>query len=227
MENVMDDNQGHRERLRERFKQNFLEGFHDYEVLELILFYAYPRIDTKKKAKEVLNFFHNDLHQVFHATNAELQTSGLSENASVLIRIIRESFIYQQKKKIIGLDFIHSSQEVYDFFLYYFKAVKNEEFFVLYLNTANCIIQAESLFEGTKNESRVYIRTIIEKCIQYHATQIIVIHNHPSGNLKASDSDINITLKIKEAISYLEIKLLDHLIIGDNDFMSFKEQGYL
>lgn len=221
------DYSGHRQRLRERFLEYGFEGFHDYEVLEILLFYVYPRQDTKKKAKEVLSYFKENLHDLFSATANELMQSGLSETATVLIASIKKAFVFQQKKKISGIDYIHSSNEVYDFLKYYFKNSKNEEFYVIFLNTANCILKAESLFKGTKNESRVYIRSIIERCLLYHASQIIIAHNHPSGNLKASDSDIDITMKIKQALAYLEIKLLDHLIIGDDDFSSFKELGYL
>ena len=219
---MIEDNKNHRSRLRQKMMENGMDSFLDYEVVELLLQFVYPRKDTKIKAKKLMTHFHDDIHALFHADAAELALAGLPETGVALFMSVRQAFIYQQRKKIKGIDYISSSQQVYDFFKYYFKGQKNEEFFVLYLNTANCILKAESLFEGSKNESRVYIRIIVEKCLAYHATQIIVVHNHPTGNLKASDSDIHITTKIQQALALLEIKLLDHLIIGDNEFSSFK-----
>jgi DNA repair protein RadC len=221
------DSEGHRQRLRERFMQYGTDGFHDYEILELMLFYVYPRKDTKKIAKQVLSAFKNNLHDIFSAEPENLIRAGLSQTAAILISSLKKIFIYQQKKKIAGSDFIKSSTDVYDYLKYYYKNSKYEEFYVIFLNTANCIIKTECLFSGTTNESRIYIRNIVESCLNCHASQIIIAHNHPSGNLKASDSDLDITVKIRQALSYLEIKLLDHLIIGDDDFMSFKEMGYI
>ncbi len=218
---------GHRSRLRQRYEKDGLNGFLPHEVLELLLFYTYPRRDTKVIAKKALSHFHNNLHKLVHASVSELKESGVSENSAVLIKLIRDAFLYQQKLSLIKSDFITSSNDVYNYCKNYFKGMQIEEFKVIFLNTANHILTEESLFQGTVNESRVYIRKILERCLNHSASQVLLVHNHPTGNLKPSESDLAITNKIKEALALYEIRILDHLIIGDNDFYSFKENGFL
>ena len=102
-----------------------------------------------------------------------------------------------------------------------------EVFGFIGLETNNKIIFIDDSAVGGINESRVHIANIAKKLLLTNSSQVILFHNHPSGNLKASESDINITCKVKEALNYFDIKLLDHLIIGDGDFISFKELGYI
>lgn len=224
---------GHRERLRNQLLDDGIEGFEDYEVIELLLQFAYPYIDTKKKAKDVLDEFENDIHKLFYANVNDLLKAGLSNTAATLIVAIRESFIYQYEKKMMKSGYIYSPEDARDYLMMRLKGAQNEEFHVIYLNTANKILTAnktkdvvvKKLFEGSKSESRVYIRDIIEDCIKYGATQILIAHNHPSGRLKPSEADISITLKIQEVLKIMEIGLMDHLIIGDKEFLSFKREG--
>lgn len=218
---------GHRKRLREQLLDDGIEGFEDYEVIELLLQFAYPYIDTKKKAKDVLAEFENDIHRLFYANVNDLLKAGLSNTAATLIVAIRESFIYQYEKKMTKSDYIYSPEDARDYLMKRLKGSQNEEFHVIYLNTANKIRQVvvRKLFEGSKSESRVYIRKIIEDCIEFKATQILIAHNHPSGRLKPSEADISITLKIQEVLKIMEINLMDHLIIGDKEFLSFKREG--
>ncbi|MCD4650353.1 MAG: JAB domain-containing protein, partial [Candidatus Cloacimonetes bacterium] len=122
---------------------------------------------------------------------------------------------------ILSQNYITNCKDVYNYLKTYYKGMKNEEFKVLYLNTKNIILYEESLFTGTVNEAKVYIRKIIEQTIRFSACAIIIVHNHPSGNLKPSQDDILITERIKQALSLIEVKLLDHIIVGDNDYFTF------
>lgn len=217
-------NNGHRNRLRQRYEKDGLDGFHPYEVLELLLFYVYPRKDTKALAKKFLSYFNDNLHKLMQADISELTKAGLTENSATLLKLVRDAFLYQQKLSLIKTDYFTSSEEVYSYCKHYFKGKMIEEFKIIYLNTANQILNEETLFVGTVNESRVYIRKIVERCLYYGASQVLLVHNHPTGNLKPSDADLIITMKIKDALSLFEIRVLDHLIIGDNDFYSFQER---
>lgn len=143
-------------------------------------------------------------------------------NKSYSLRLVRESKPEYR---------VASSQDVYD----YIKKVvvpllwrKNIEVFgIIGLDTSNQIIMTDFSQNGGVNESRVYIAEIAKKLLLSNSTQVILVHNHPSGNLKASDADINITEKLKKALGLFEIRVLDHIITGDNDFTSFKELGLM
>ena len=102
-----------------------------------------------------------------------------------------------------------------------------EVFKVLFLNTQNELLKEEELFYGTIDKSTVYIRELVKKILEYNAKAVILVHNHPSGSLRPSESDILLTKKVKEVFESLEIRLLDHLIISEKGYFSFLEGGIL
>ena len=220
---MTDSNIGHRDRLRDRFFTVGLDGFKPHEVLELILFTVYPRVDTKELAKKVLNYFENDIHKVFIADKEDFKGLNLSDQAIALIKLIREVNIYIQKLELINQRKIVSSEDAYEFLKSYYKGLQKEEFFVIYLNNKNKVLAVESEFKGTINEAKIYVREIVKQCLKYNAASIIISHNHPSGSIEPSTTYINITLKIKKALEFLDINLIDHIIVGDNKFYSFIE----
>jgi DNA repair protein RadC len=227
MDNQTNLNEGHRERLRNRFFEVGLDAFEPHEVLELLLFYSYPRKDTKRLAKGVLNHFHQDFHKLLYANKEELNAAGLSDSAASLLKLVREVFIYQLKKELLIKESISSSAEACDFLRAYFKGIPHEEFCVIYLNNKNKILHIQSEFQGTFNETKVYIRELVNQCLKYNASVVLISHNHPSGHLKPSTSDISITQKIKIALEIFDIKILDHVLVGDNEFYSFAEYGLI
>jgi len=220
-------NNGHRGRLRDRFFTSGLDALKPHEVLELILFTVYPRRDTKQIAKNILEHFDDDLHKVLMADKEHFKDLDINDNAIALIKLLRELNIYVQKIETKKKKSINSSNDVYEFLNAYYKGLQKEEFFVIYLDAKNKIINMQSEFKGTINEARIYIREIAKKCLLLNAAAVILSHNHPSGSIQPSDNDVNITLKIQKALQYLDIKLIDHLIIADNDFYSFREYGVL
>jgi DNA repair protein RadC len=227
MSEEKDLNEGHRDRLRDRFFEAGLDAFEPHEVIELLLFYVYPRVDTKKKAKKALEHFHNDFHSLLYASKEELNKAGLSDNSASLIKLAREIFIYQLKKDLADRREILSSQEAYEYLRAYFKGVPQEELCVIYLDNRNKVISISSEFQGTFNETKIYIRELVKQCLKHNASIIILAHNHPSGSLEPSATDINITNKIRMALEVFDIKILDHILVGDNNFYSFVEYGLL
>lgn len=225
--NNNNDYEGHRQRLRNRFFEVGLDGFEPHEVLELLLFNVYVRRDTKKIAKKVLEYFKNDLHKVLNASDDDLKSAGLSDSAASLIKLSREIFVYQLKKDLIKQDKISSSNDAGNFLKAYFKGFDKEEFCVIYLNNRNKILDIKSEFKGTFNESRVYVRELVKHCLKYNAASIIISHNHPSGHMQPSSQDIKITEKIKLALELFDIRLLDHILVGNNEIYSFAENGHL
>ena len=221
------ENAKHKVRLRERYLKDGLSGFHDYEVLEIILSYSIIRKDTKPIAKELLKKFHN-LNNVFHAPPQLLmEIDGIGERTASLIKLFKDVNIFRLQEHIIGKDYFNSSDDIFNYVHTYYKGLKNEEFKIIYLSAKNTILFEETLFKGTVNEAKIYLRVIIEHIILCNAATIVIIHNHPGGTTQPSKEDILITEKIKMAINMINVHLLDHLIISDNEYYSFVGAGLL
>ena len=218
-------NKGHRERLRDRFFDVGLDGFKPHEVLELLLFHAYPQVDTKEKAKKLLSYFNDDLHKVLNASEEELIKAGLTSNAASLVKLVREIFIYQMRLKMIKDKQIKSTLDASDYLKAYFKGKQREEFYVIYLDSKYHIKATQSEAKGTTHTSQVYVREIINQCLKYNASAIILAHNHPSGSLQPSQEDINFTHKVIMALEFFEIKVIDHILVGDDETYSFMDNG--
>lgn len=222
------ENIGHKKRLRERFMMSGLTGFHDYEVLELLLSYVIVRRDCKNMAKELLKKY-GDLYTIFSQSNEELQKNKyITERVVIYLKtifsIIEDELykkIYKSKIKITNnnqlINYLNMSLVKRDI----------EVFKVLFLNTQNELIAEEDLFKGTLDRSTVYIRELVKKIIKYNAKSIIIVHNHPGGSLKPSGADIELTVRIQEALENIEMRVLDHLIISEKGYFSFLEDGIL
>lgn len=224
MENDMNSKKDHKKRLRARYEKNGLDGFHDYEVLELILSYSLVMRDTKELAKELIKRF-GSLIGVLNASNDELaKFEGLGSRTAIMIKLFRDTMTFALSDKIMKEEWITSCQDVYEYMKTYYKGMRNEEFKVIYLNSRHYIIDEETLFRGTNNEAKIYIRNLIEQVIKKGAAAIIIVHNHPGGTLKASEEDIMITQKIKKVLGYINVNLLDHIVVGDNDYISLASE---
>ena len=224
----MMENIGHKKRLRERVMMSGLTGFHDYEVLELLLSYVIVRRDCKNMAKELLKKY-GDLYTIFSQSNEELQKNKyITERVVIYLKtifsIIEDELykkIYKSKIKITNnnqlINYLNMSLVKRDI----------EVFKVLFLNTQNELIAEEDLFKGTLDRSTVYIRELVKKIIKYNAKSIIIVHNHPGGSLKPSGADIELTVRIQEALENIEMRVLDHIIISEKGYFSFLEDGIL
>lgn len=222
------ENVGHKKRLRERFMMSGLTGFHDYEVLELLLSYVIVRRDCKSIAKEMLKKY-GDLYTIFSQSNEELQKNKyITERVVIYLKtifnIIEDELykkIYKSKIKITNnnqlINYLNMSLVKRDI----------EVFKVLFLNTQNELIAEEDLFKGTLDRSTVYIRELVKRIIKYNAKSIIIVHNHPGGSLKPSGADMELTVRIQEALENIEMRVLDHIIISEKGYFSFLEDGIL
>jgi DNA repair protein RadC len=218
---------GHRERLRDRFEKAGAEGFHDYELLELLLTYAIPKKDLKPLAKNLLNRF-GSLTGVLDATQKELDAvKGIGPFSATLIRLVKELSGASFAEKMAGKDLLSSPQAVVDYAKARLSGLPNETFMVIYLNTKNEVLYHESIQEGTIDRAFIYPRRIIEGALARHASSVILIHNHPSGHPEPSEEDKRLTRTIGEATRALDIRILDHLIVGMNNYFSFMENHLL
>ena len=228
------DSQGHRERIKEKFLKNGIDGFAEYEILELLLTYCIPRKDTKPISKELLNKF-KSLDNVFKADFDKLSAiDGLGKNSIVFLKLIGDlpSIIYKDElknKKLIDKETLKISNK--DILLKYLRNKigyeEIEKFYVLYLSSSNEVIEFEENSVGTLDRSSVYPREIYKKIINLNAKSIILAHNHPSDNITPSKCDIELTNEIARGLKNFGALLIEHIIITKNSYFSFLEEGLI
>ncbi len=217
----------HRKRLREKFVKSGLSGFLDYEIIELLLTLGTPRKDCKGPAKEAIKRF-KTLRGILEAPPEELQEiKGIGPINSLTFRIIQEVAREFLKEKLAEKPIFRSADEVFDYLYHSMRDLKKEVFKVLFLNSRNQIIEAEDMFEGTVNSSAVVPREIVERALKHNAVSLMFAHNHPSGSPEPSRADRDITRDLIFAACTVSIKVLDHLIIGDNRYYSFAAHGII
>jgi DNA repair protein RadC len=218
---------GHRDRLKNRFERAGLVGLQDYEVLELLLFYALPRKDVKPLAKDLMKRF-GSLKGALDAGNEALESvPGIGRQAILFFRLVRDLGSLYLQQRAEEKEQISSTKELIDYCLSSMGGLKDEHFAVIYLNARNKIIRVETIQEGIVNQAVVYPRKVLEKALTHKASAIILVHNHPSGHVRPSDADIRLTRVLQDAARVMDIVLHDHLIVGENRFFSFREEGIL
>ncbi|MFC1989470.1 DNA repair protein RadC [Chloroflexota bacterium] len=216
---------GHRKRLREKFIKSGLKGFHDYEIIELLLSLGTLRRDCKQQAKQAIEKF-KTLSGVLEAPFEELQQiKGIGPHSAFGIRLIQEVAKEFLKEKIIDKPICKSAQEVFDYLYHSMRDLRKEVFKVIFLNSQNQIIDTEDLFKGTITSAAISPREAIESAIKNSAVSLIFVHNHPSGSPEPSKSDKELTKDLVYAGSIMRIRVLDHIIIGDNRYFSFAGEG--
>ena len=222
-----DTSQGHRKRLRERFLKGGLAGFQDYEIVELLLTLGSPRKDCKQQAKGAIKRS-KTLRGVLEASPEELEEiAGIGPHNVLGIKLVQETARRFLKERIIDRPVYQSSQEVFDYLYHSMRDLKKEVFKVIYLNSRNQIIETADLFQGTVNSSAISPRQVIEGAIKHNAVSLIFAHNHPSGIPGPSQSDSQVTRDLVYAAGVMQIKVLDHIIIGDNTYFSFAGEGLI
>ena len=228
------DSQGHRERIKEKFLKNGIDGFAEYEILELLLTYCIPRKDTKPIAKDLLNKF-KTLDNVFKADFDKLSViDGLGNNSIAFLKLIGDlpSIIYKDElknKKLVDKETLKISNK--DILLKYLRNKigyeEIEKFYIIYLSSSNEVIEFEENSVGTLDRSSVYPREIYKKVINLNAKSIILAHNHPSDNITPSKSDIELTNEIAKGLKNFGALLIEHIIITKNSYFSFLEEGLI
>ena len=218
---------GHRKRLRDRFLQSGLDGFLDYEIVELLLTLGTPRKDCKQMAKEAIKMF-KGLRGVLDASLDELQKiRGIGPSNAFGIKLFQAISEKYAKEKIPKKIPLTSPQAVVNYLKEKIGREKKEHFMILSLDTGNNLIKMSDISVGTLNTNLADPREVFKEVIQNNAAAVIVAHNHPSGNSKPSDEDLLITKRLKGAGDILGIDLIDHIIVTKQTFFSFKERNLL
>lgn len=218
---------GHRDRLRQRFLQGGADALPDYEMLELILFMAIPRRDVKPLAKTLLAKFGN-LAGVLNAPVTELEKiDDLSENSVVALKAVQAAAHRLLKQEIIKQPILNSWSRLLDYCQATMAHEKKEHFRILFLNKKNELMADEIQQSGTVDHTPAYPREIMKRALELGATALILVHNHPSGDPKPSEADIDMTYAIKAAGEPFHILIHDHIIVSKNGAGSFKTLGLL
>lgn len=213
--------------MRERFLTAGLDGFQDYEVIELLLTLGTPRKDCKDAAKAALTKF-GTLQAVFEASPKELcEIIGIGPKNLFGIKLIQAVSNRYLQKKLISKDPINNSKELFDYLYHSLRDKHRELFKAVFLDSKNRVIATESLSEGTLTASSVYPREVVHAALGHHAAALIFAHNHPSGDPKPSQADISITRQLVYAGRVIGITVHEHIIIGNNRYFSFADQGYI
>jgi DNA repair protein RadC len=202
-------------------------AFHDYEALELLLSYAVPRGDVKPAAKALLKAF-GSIRGVIDADMADLEeVRGVGPASAVAIKLLKDLCALYLKQQAMEKPQITCTSELVNYCKASLGGVKDEQFRVIFLDAQNRIIDIETIQEGIVNQAVVYPRKVLENALKQKASAIILLHNHPSGNVRPSDADIRLTRTIQETARVLDILVHDHIIIGENRFFSFREEGIM
>jgi DNA repair protein RadC len=218
---------GHRARLRQRFLLGGPGALPDYELLELLLTFAIPYSDVKPLAKSLIAHF-GSFTRVFDATPEALaEVPGIREYSAVLIRLVKACAEYYLKEGVLDRQKISSLSTLVDYCRTAMGGLADEQFRVIFLNSQNEIIAAELVQEGTVNQTVVYPRKVLELALKHKATGLILVHNHPSGNLTPSAADLELTRSLVKASRALNLTVHDHLIIGRHGYFSLAEKNML
>ncbi len=218
---------GHRQRLRQRFLTAGLDGFHDYEVVELLLTLATPVKDCKDTAKAALAEF-KTLPGVLEASPEALgRIPGIGPKNVFGIKLIKAVTDRYLKKKLVDRSLIGNPRELIDYLNHMVRDRSREVFVGIFLNTKNRVLASEVLFEGTLAQSAVYPREVVRRALELHTAAMIFCHNHPSGEPEPSPEDIRITRRLMAACRMVGVTVFDHVIIADKGTYSFADNGYI
>jgi DNA repair protein RadC len=213
---------GHRDRLKNKFRESGANALSDYELLELVLFQTIPRKDVKPLAKGLIAKFGSFAEVVSAPIKLLEDVEGISVNTAISLKAIEASSIKLSSQKIMKKTVLQNWETVLDYCHSAMAWKKEEQFRVLFLNKKNVLIADELQGEGTVDHTPVYPREIVKQALDLGATAVILIHNHPSGSNEPSKEDIFMTKEIKKTLQGVGVSLHDHLIISREGHYSFK-----
>jgi len=221
------DSEGHRKRLKERFKGSGLRGFHDYEALELLLTYAIPRRDVKPLAKELIRKF-KGFKGVFEARSAELaEVPGVGESAAALMalpRVVARAYLGEQSSSRSTVKCPDDAVEMIEALP---PGEGGEDFLALYLNTKNEVLGIERLHEGSLMGSALSPRKVIEKAFKHNARSVIFVHRVGDEFAFPSRFDKKLVGELEDAATAIDIIVHDHILVARESHLSARENGLL
>ncbi len=214
---------GHRARMKQRFLQNGLDVFEPHQVLEMLLFYVIPRRDTNPIAHALLEKF-GSLSDVLDADYEHLrQVQGISKQAALFLSFCGDLVGQYMESKVSDECIFHNSKELSKFLQAKFFNETTEKLRLICLNNRGKLLNCSVISEGTVNTTNVNLRLIIQTVVNYPTTAVVLAHNHPGGVAIPSAEDLESTLQVKLALNSLGIRLVDHMIFSQDDYISLRE----
>lgn len=222
----MSIHEGHRQRLKERYLREGLDHFEQHQVLELLLFYCVPRKDTNPIAHALLERF-GSLSQVLEAPLPELmKIPGMGQSAAAFLSLVGDLERYRQVHCSTRPTILNTVDACGQYLVPLFQNRRNETVFLLCLDAKCKALCCKEVGEGSVNSAAIPIRRVVEMALAANATSVVLAHNHPSGLAFPSDEDICTTKRIAVALNTVEIRLVDHIVVADDDFVSLVQSGY-
>lgn len=217
---------GHRERLKERFRSEGLDGFTEVQVLELLLFYCVPRKDTNEIAHALLEKF-GTLAQVLDANPGDLEkVPGMGDSSALFLKLLSAAGRRYQISRTESASILRTIEQCGAYLQPRFFGRKHEAVFLLCMDAKCKVLTCKQVGEGSVNSAGVPIRRIVETALSANATMVVLAHNHPSGLALPSADDIKTTKRLAVALDTVEITLIDHLVFSDDDYVSMAQSGY-
>ncbi len=226
---------GHRQRVKNRIRRSGLDDMEDHQVLEALLFFALPRVDTNEIAHRLLQRFRT-LSAVFEASPEELkEVQGVGDNAALLLNMIPGLTRRYLLSKVVPHARLTDTEAVGNLLKPYFIGKTEEHVYLLGLDAKRVPIACELIHKGSINAAQVSISKIVSEALRMKASAVILAHNHPGGSAIPSDEDVRTTLKVRDALKAVNIALLDHIVVGDpidtsdlsGEFVSLADSGLL
>lgn len=221
----MSVHKGHRERMRKRFLEEGLDHFSDIQALELALFYCIPRADTNPIAHALLERF-GSLSQVLEAPVEELKkVHGMGEHSAVFLHIITEFGRYYMVSRTADMKILTTLEQCAEYMLPLFYGRRLETVFLLCLDAKCKVLSCREIAEGDVNSTGLSVRKVVETALGANATSVVLAHNHPSGVAVPSGEDVQTTCKIAAALEAVDVQLVDHIVVADQDYVSMVQSG--
>lgn len=219
--------EGHRDRMRQKLLKAGPEALLDHEMLEMLLFLALPRRDTKPIAKALIARFGSFANAIAAPLPELSQVKGLGDSGAAALKLVQGAALRLMRAELTDKPLLSSWERLIGYLTAALSRESVEQLRVLFLDSRNRLIADEAQARGTVNHTPVYPREVVRRALELQATAIILVHNHPSGDPRPSRADIEMTAEIKAAATLLGIVLHDHLIIGNGRHLSFRREGLL
>ncbi|MBQ3482438.1 MAG: DNA repair protein RadC [Oscillospiraceae bacterium] len=218
---------GHRKRMKQQFAEHGGEGMNDIQFLEMLLYYAIPRSDTNVLAHALLERY-GSIRGVLDADSADLRRiEGIGENAALFLKTLREALRRYMISPLRETAFVCSPVDAGRYFLPILRYETEEKAYLLCLNGRGGVISCTQIAAGTLCVVNVSIRRVVDEAVRRRCVSAVLAHNHPAGFAIPSAEDRAFTQELKQALRLMDIRLMDHIIVADGDYVSFAQSGYL
>lgn len=213
--------------MRARLLSAGPEALADHEMLEMVLFLALPRRDTKPIARALLARFGSFASVIAAPVNELRGIEGLGEAGTAALKLVQGAALRLMRAEVMERPVLSNWDRLLEYLNATLARERVEQFRVLFLDSRNRLLADEAQSRGTVNHTPVYPREVLKRALELHATALILVHNHPSGDPSPSQEDVAMTAEVKAAAAALSVVLHDHIIIGNGRWLSFRQQGLL